>query len=108
MLINEDITSFKSIHTVVLDEGDMLLDSGFYGVISETLTALDNPIVQLFSATIPQKLANLVTFKTGVKNVIDIDRADKTSDNVTHFLIDVHHQNRFEVVEKFIHHFHPY
>lgn len=108
LLINEDITSFKSIHTVVLDEGDMLLDSGFYGVISETLAALDNPVVQLFSATIPQKLANLVTFKTGVKNVIDIDRADKTSDNVTHFLIDVHHQNRFEVVEKFINHYHPY
>ena len=35
LLINEDITSFKSIHTVVLDEGDMLLDSGFYGVISK-------------------------------------------------------------------------
>ena len=108
LLINEDITSFKSIHTVVLDEGDMLLDSGFYDVISETLAALDNPTVQLFSATIPQKLANLVTLKTGVKTVIDIDRDDKTSDNVTHHLIDVHHMNRFEVVESFIKHFNPY
>ncbi|OQC10156.1 MAG: DEAD-box ATP-dependent RNA helicase CshB [Tenericutes bacterium ADurb.Bin087] len=108
LLINEDITSFKSIHTVVLDEGDMLLDSGFYGVISETLAALDNPTVQLFSATIPQKLANLVTLKTGVKSIIDIDKSDKTSENVTHYLIDVHHQNRFEVVENFIKHFNPY
>lgn len=108
LLINEDVTSFKTVHTVILDEGDMLLDSGFYDVISEALNVIDAKTVQLFSATIPQKLANLVTLKTGVKQVIDVDKQDKTSETVTHYLIDVHHQNRFEVVEQFIKRFNPY
>lgn len=108
LLINEDVTSFKTVHTVILDEGDMLLDSGFYDVISETLNTLDPKTVQLFSATIPQKLANLVTLKTGVKSVIDIDKKDKTSETVSHYLIDVHHQDRFGVVEAFIKRFNPY
>ncbi|MFA7449488.1 MAG: DEAD/DEAH box helicase, partial [Bacilli bacterium] len=108
LLINEDVTSFKSVHTVILDEGDMLLDSGFYDVISETLNVIDAKTIQLFSATIPQKLANLVTFKTGVRSVIDIDKKDKTSETVTHYLIDVHHQDRFLVVEAFIKRFNPY
>lgn len=108
LLVDSDLTSLKSIHTVILDEGDMLLDAGFYDVISKTLDIVDAKTVQLFSATIPQKLANLVTIKTGVKKAIDIDRTDKTSETVTHHLIDVHHLNRFEVVEAFINEFNPY
>ena len=108
LLVNEDITSFKSVHTIILDEGDMLLDSGFYDVISETLNVIDAKTIQLFSATIPQKLANLVTLKTGVKQVIDVDKKEKTSETVTHYLIDVHHQDRFGVVEAFIKRYNPY
>ncbi len=108
LLINEDITSFKTVHTIILDEGDMLLDSGFFDVISETINAIEPETIQLFSATIPQKLVNLVTLKTGVKQIIDVDREDKTSETVRHHLIDVHHQDRFVVVEKFIKHYNPY
>ncbi|MFA5660249.1 MAG: DEAD/DEAH box helicase [Bacilli bacterium] len=108
LLVNEDVTSLKTVHTVILDEGDMLLDSGFFEVISKTLDVINAKTVQLFSATIPQKLANLVTNKTGVRKITDVDRSDKTSDSVTHYLIDVHHKNRFEVIADFIKVYNPY
>lgn len=108
LLVDSDVTSLKSVHTLVLDEGDMLLDAGFYGVISEMIDFIEPATIQLFSATIPQKLANLVTLKTGVKKVIDVHKDDKTSSSVTHYLIDVHHQNRFAAAARFIEVFNPY
>lgn len=107
LMLNEDVTTFKTIHTVILDEGDMLLDGGFYTIIEESLNAINPGCIQLFSATIPQKLVNLVTKRTGVKTIIDVDR-QKTSEGVDHFLIDVHHQDRFAVALDFIKTYNPY
>lgn len=108
LLVDEDVTSLKSVHTLILDEGDMLLDAGFYSLISETIDYLEPSTIQLFSATIPQKLANLVTLKTGVKKIIDVHAKETTSHSVDHFLIDVHHTDRLHVAYDFIHKYNPY
>lgn len=108
LLVDDDVTSLKSVHTLILDEGDMLLDSGFYDIISEVIAYVEPTTIQLFSATIPQKLANLVTLKTGVKKVIDVHKDDLTSDTVTHYIIDVHHLDRKSVALAFIKKYNPY
>lgn len=108
LALDDTITSLKTIKTVIVDEADMLFDDGFFPIISEIIDSLTKPIIQLYSATIPQKLANLVTLKTGVRQVIDLNKENKTNVSVTHYLIDVHHLDRYEVVLEFIKKFSPY
>lgn len=108
LLSRDTVTSLKSIHTVVLDEADMLLDGGFFPLINEIIERVDPSTIQMYSATIPQKLAHLVTKRTGVKDIIDLNRNQSTSHSVKHHLIDVHHLDRYQVVEAFIKRYNPY
>lgn len=108
LLVNEDTTSLKSVHTLILDEGDMLLDAGFYNDIAHIIEVVDPKTIQLFSATIPQKLVSLISKKTGVKSILELDKHEKTSYEVVHHLIDVHHQDRQKVTLEFIKAKNPY
>ncbi len=108
LLVSEDVTSLKSVHTLILDEGDMLLDAGFYNDIVNIIEEVSPLTIQLFSATIPQKLVSLISKKTGVKSILSLDKHEKTSYDVTHHLIDVHHQDRQKVTLDFIKAYNPY
>ena len=86
----------------------MLLDAGFYDDIVNIIEVVDPKTIQLFSATIPQKLVSLINKKTGVKSILTLDKNEKTSYDVTHHLIDVHHQDRQKVALDFIKVHNPY
>ena len=48
------VITLRTVKTLVLDEADMLMDSGFLPIVNEILLQLDSPQIMIFSATIPK------------------------------------------------------
>lgn len=105
--VNSVIT-LRTVKTLVLDEADMLMDSGFLPIVNEILLQLDSPQIMIFSATIPKTLNSIIERYVGSSHIIEMSDIYQTSERVKHHLIDVHHQNRFEIVRDFIKWRNPY
>ena len=54
------VISLETVHTIVLDEADMLMDQGFFEMVSEILVSLKSAQILVFSATIPVKLNHII------------------------------------------------
>ena len=102
------VITLETVETIVLDEADMLMDQGFFGLISDMLVSLNSAQILVFSATIPIKLNHIIEKFVGKSHVIDIDKAHKTSGQVNHFAIDIHHRDYLEAVVDFIKWKNPY
>lgn len=105
--VNSVIT-LETVQTIVLDEADMLMDQGFFELISEILTRLNSAQILVFSATIPVKLNHIIEKFVGKSQVVDIDKTVTTSGSVSHYAIDIHHQDMLEAVNDFIKWKNPY
>jgi len=105
--VNSVIT-LETVETIVLDEADMLMDQGFYELISEILVSLKSAQILVFSATIPVKLNHIIEKYVGKSQVVDIDKQQKTSGQVTHYAIDIHHRSKLEAILAFIKWKNPY
>lgn len=105
--LENTVTSLMSAKTIVLDEADMLLDSGFFPVIDEILKTLVAPQIMVFSATIPASLINLMAKYFKDVSVLETG-SSATSTQVEHFLIDSRHQDSHQLVYDFIKWKQPY
>lgn len=106
--IEDTVTSLSTSKVIVLDEADMLMDSGFFEDINLIISRLDAPQMLVFSATIPLKLSGIIEKYVGATEVIEIAKENKTSGQVTHSLIDTRHQPLFETILDFIKWKNPY
>lgn len=104
----DTVTSLTSVKTIVLDEADMLLDSGFFTIIDEILGALLSPQIMVFSATISQNLTNLIAKYLKTKEIIDLSGDSPTANLVKHYAIDTRHQAKEQVLLDFIKWRNPY
>ena len=105
--IENTVTSLMTAKTIVLDEADMLLDSGFFSVIDEILNTLVTPQIMVFSATIPVGLINLMA--KYFKDIKVLEQGEgATNKQVDHFLIDSRHHDEHQLVYDFIQWKHPY
>ena len=102
------VTTLKTVKTIVLDEADMLMDSGFYPLINGFLANIIDTQILIFSATVPKSLHKIIEQHVGKSQFIELSNQYQTNDLVTHHLIDVHHQNRFDIVDAFIKWRNPY
>lgn len=102
------VISLETVETIILDEADMLMDQGFFGLVSEILMTLKSAQILVFSATIPVKLNHIIEKFVGKSQVVNIDKEEKTSAQVSHYAIDIHHKNRLEAVVDFIKWKNPY
>lgn len=102
------VITFETVETIVLDEADMLMDQGFFQVVSDILVRLHSAQILVFSATIPVKLNHIIEKFVGKSHVIDIDKDQKTSSQVSHFAIDIHHQDYLEAILDFVKWKNPY
>ena len=84
--------SLKSVNTVVLDEADMLLREGFFGEIDKIVDLTNKPRFLVYSATLESNLAHELEKYIG-PNIPVINEETMTASNVTHYLVDIRHND---------------
>ena len=84
--------SLKAVNTVVLDEADMLLREGFFGEIDKIVEQTNKPRFLVYSATLESNLAHELEKYIG-PNIPVINEETMTASNVTHYLIDIRHND---------------
>ncbi|MGI6714358.1 MAG: DEAD/DEAH box helicase [Bacilli bacterium] len=99
--LENTVTSLISVKTVVLDEADMLFDSGFFPIINEILTALDSFQIMVFSATFSENLKNSLAKHFPDMRILECEEAANPK-AITHYLIDTRHRDSYQAVLDFI------
>ena len=84
--------SLKTVNTIVLDEADMLLREGFFGEIDKIVEQTNKPRFLVYSATLESNLAHELERYIG-PNVPVINEETMTASNVTHYLVDIRHND---------------
>ena len=84
--------SLRFVNTVVLDEADMLLREGFFGEIDKIVDQTNKPRFLVYSATLESNLAHELEKYIG-PNIPVINEETMTASNVTHYLIDIRHND---------------
>lgn len=105
---NEGAINAMTAKHVVLDEADMLTELGFLDTIDDIVSRLKNPSIYVFSATIKE---NFIPFLAKyVKPEHRFLLADKSStpNRVSHYVVDIKHQNEIDTLVDFISVINPY
>ncbi len=108
LALKDTVISLRHLDTIIIDEADMLLDSGFLGITNEILQYFQPGTAQLYSATIPQLVRDLMRMYADITEIITVDEEITPAYNVTHYLIDVAHQDRHAATLAFIKERTPY
>ena len=90
ILVNK--VSLKHVNTIVLDEADMLLREGFFGEIDKIVDQTNKPRFLVYSATLESNLAHELEKYIG-PNIPVINEETMTASNVSHYLIDIRHND---------------
>ncbi len=104
--ITNNVANLSTTKFIVLDEADMLMDSGFLDDINTLLSNLEDATKLVFSATINSKLSRLIEKYIGAEHVITLD--NYTNANVKHYAIDIRHKDILEATKDFIDETEPY
>ncbi len=107
-LIKKGHLKLDKVETIILDEADMLLEMGYFNEINYVMNLVNKPQVMIFSATIESNLQNQIYKYIGADYEITSDSKNKTSSGVTHYLIDIHHQDLNQATLDFIKIKNPY
>ena len=84
--------SLKGVNTIVLDEADMLLREGFFDEIDKIVDQTNKPRFLVYSATLEANLAHELERYIG-PNIPVINEETMTASNVTHYLVDIRHND---------------
>lgn len=98
----------NKVNTLILDEADMLLEMGYFNDINYLVSLFTKPQIMIFSATIKDNLRNQINKYIGADYEITSDKKLETSGGVTHYLVDIHHQDINEAALSFIKIKNPY
>ncbi len=94
---------------VVLDEADMILESGFLDEVGLILSKMkESAQVLVFSATMPQKLIHEISQFMHNPEIIDTDKKVKTSTNVQHIAYPTRNKERKDVMFYLMNNINPY
>ncbi len=98
----------NKVNTVILDEADMLLELGYFNDINYLINEFNKPQIMIFSATIKDNLRYQISKYIGADYEITSDNKTDTGSGVTHYLIDIHHQDIYQSAISFIKIKNPY
>ena len=105
--LKDGVLSLKKVKTVVFDEADMLLKEGYFAEIDKFALAIDKPQYLVFSATLEANLAHELEKYVG-PNIPVVNEEIMTSNNVTHYLVDIRHMDKALALEQVINCINPY
>lgn len=106
-ILKDGSLSLKQVKTIVLDEADMLLKEGYFAEIDKFALLVDKPQYLVFSATLEANLAHELEKYVG-PNIPVVNEDIMTSNNVTHYLIDIRHEDKLKALEQTIKCINPY
>ena len=99
--------SLRFVNTIVLDEADMLLREGFFGEIDKVVDKTNKPRFLVYSATLESNLAHELEKYIG-PNVPVINEETMTASKVSHYLVDIRHNDVITSLESMINIIKPY
>lgn len=99
--------SLRFVNTIVLDEADMLLREGFFGEIDKIVDKTKDARFLVYSATLESNLKHELEKYIG-PNVPVINEETMTASKVTHYLVDIRHNDVITSLESVIDIIKPY
>jgi ATP-dependent RNA helicase CshB len=101
LLVDKSLFGLQNVHSVVLDEADMLLDLGYFEEIEALFALLKDPQTMVFSATLKPNLRDeLLKF---VKSDFEFESDHiQTASKVRHHLVDVKHVGTISALVSFL------
>lgn len=106
-ILSDGHLSLKSVKTIVFDEADMLLKEGYFADIDSFVNYVNKPQYLVFSATLETNLAHELEKYVG-PNIPVVNEDTMTSKNVTHYLVDIRHEDKNVALEQVIKFINPY
>ncbi|MBR1485804.1 MAG: DEAD/DEAH box helicase, partial [Synergistaceae bacterium] len=86
----------ENIESVVLDEGDLMLDMGFREELEDILNAIPEGRRWLFSATMPDEVKNLAERYLKSPLMLSIDEEGEQHEDIIHRVYKIPSKKRFE------------
>ncbi len=106
-ILEDSSFDLSNCRTLVLDEADMLSESGFFDDIQKVFNKLINPQVVVLSATISQYVRDFL--KKNLPNDLIIDESSNTlEDKITHYFINTKHLDNIDAIDIFLKEKNPY
>ncbi len=102
-LMRRRAIKLSSIHAVVLDEADEMLNMGFLDSINDILAEVpEDRNTLLFSATMPREVA--VIAKNYMKNPVEITIGDRNAgaENIKHLYYTVHARDKYTALKRIV------
>ncbi|WP_138205774.1 DEAD/DEAH box helicase [Haloimpatiens lingqiaonensis] len=102
-LIKKKKISAHTIKTIVIDEGDKLLDQNNLNSVKEVIkTTMRDRQLMVFSATINEKTLNTAKALMKEPEVIKVEDKNIANPNITHMYFVTEHRDRIETLRKLI------
>ncbi len=102
-LIKMKKISAHTIKTIVIDEGDRLLDDKNIAVVKDIIkTTLRDRQLMVFSATIDEKVLNTAKDLMKTPEVIKVEEKLQVNPNISHMYITCEQRDKMEILRKLI------
>ncbi len=102
-LIKKRKITAHTIKTIVIDEGDKLLDKNNIKVVRDVIkTTLKERQLMLFSATITESSLNIAKDLMKEAEIIKVKGQNTVNENIKHLCITGEHRERIEILRKLI------
>lgn len=106
LVVDENVLKAYTANTLIVDEVDMCLDSGYADSIDAISGILKDSRMMFFSATMSEKVLPFI--KKYLDNPKMIDIKDNSELNITHIWIPLKHRDRLEMLESLLSIINPY
>ena len=100
LVVDENVLKAYTANTLIVDEVDMCLDSGYADSIDAISGILKDSRMMFFSATMSEKVLPFI--KKYLDNPKMIDIKDNSELNITHIWIPLKHRDRLEMLESLL------
>lgn len=102
-LVKKRKIASHTVKTIVIDEGDRLLDQNNLPVVRDVIkTTMRDRQLMVFSATIDEKTINIAKGLMKEPEIIKIKADTKVNTNIEHFYIQSEQRDKIEVLRKLI------
>ena len=100
-LINRGVVKLESVHTVVLDEADEMLNMGFVDSINDILTHVpEQRKMLMFSATMPKEVARIASTFMHEPEEIVVGTKNEGAKNVRHIYYMVNARDKYLALKR--------